>query len=657
MLVQNRIVIPVIRQITIIQLIPIIRHPVFLLLVNNVILLPRAGNQLPTLSMMLSSFQFIPEVIKESGLFAASVTPIQLIISYLTARDVMPTPIRAKTILMHNATPVIQEVPVSEKNQEMRTAVLILFLMALSAWMKGQTTSGNLTGKVSFVSPSNVYVKFTSTQGISAGDTLFSFKGGKLVPGLKVNNLSSISCVCSIISNDQISMGDQFIAIKNSDTVKEEKPIENIINRTYIQNVPDSTATKTSKAGEYKQKMRGSLSAFSYSDFSNTPAPSSTRLRYNFSLDARNISDSKFSIESYFSFNHKIGDWAAVKSDPLNALKIYSLAFRYDINKTTCLSIGRRINEKISNIGAMDGLQIEKTINKFSLGALAGTRPDYTNYGLNFNLLQYGAYVSAGTVAADKYNETSLAFMQQTNNGKTDRRFIYFQHSNSLVKNLFFLGTFEVDLYKLTIDSLKNEHPSNTFNPTGLYLSLRYRPASSLTISGSYDARKNVMYYETYKSYIDQILESEIRQGFRLQANYSIIRDLVMGVQAGYRFLKSDPHPSRNVYGYLTYSQIPGAKMTATLSATYLESSYINGNIYGLTLSRDFFKEKLQTGLGYRYVNYKLPENQLSVPQNIAEMNLSWQFARGLSFAVNYEGTFEQVNQFNRIYLQLRKRF
>jgi hypothetical protein len=559
---------------------------------------------------------------------------------------------------MHSATPVIPEVLADEKYLIMRNTFLVFIIIVFCVEMNGQTNSSYLTGKVSFVSPSNIYVKFISTQGIREGDTLFTLSGVNLVPVLKVNNLSSISCVTTLISTGQISVGDQFLARKRNSAIKtQEKPVALIQNETNIRNEPDSTAIIKNKTDDFTQKIRGSLSAFSYSDFSNTPAPSSTRLRYNFSLDARNISNSKFSIESYISFNHKIGDWEAVKSDPLNALKIYSLAFKYDINKTTCISIGRRINEKISNIGAMDGLQIEKTINKFSLGALAGTRPDYNNYGFNINLIQYGGYVSAGTMAADKYNETSLAFMQQTNNGKTDRRFIYFQHSNSLVKNLFFLGTFEVDLYKLTIDSLKKEYPANTFNPTGLYLSLRYRFASSLTISGSYDARKNVMYYETYKSYIDRILESEIRQGFRLYASYSITRDLVMGVQAGYRYLKSDPHPSRNAYGYLTYSQIPGLKMAATLSATYLESAYMNGNLYGLTLSRDFFNGKLQTGIGYRYVDYKLPENQLSVPQNIAEMNLSWQFAGGLSFAVSYEGTFEQVNQYNRMYLQLRKRF
>jgi hypothetical protein len=94
-----------------------------------------------------------------------------------------------------------------------------------------------------------------------------------------------------------------------------------------------------------------------------------------------------------------------------------------------------------------------------------------------------------------------------------------------------------------------------------------------------------------------------------------------------------------------------------TLSATYLESGFMNGNILGVTASRDFFNGKVHTGIGYRYVDYILPESQLNVPQNIAEFNFSWQLAKKMSVAVYYEGTFEELNRFNRFYLQLRKRF
>jgi len=262
------------------------------------------------------------------------------------------------------------------------------------------------------------------------------------------------------------------------------------------------------------------------------------------------------------------------------------------------------------------------------------------------------------TTNSSSYSETSLAFMQQMNGSVIDRRFIYFQHSNSLIKNLYFIGTFEVDLYQLKVDSISHtETVTNSFDPTGMYLSLRYRFSDKFSMSGSYDARKNVIYYETYKTFTDRMLENEMRKGFRLQTSYRFTRDLTFGLQAGYRFIKSDPQTSKNLHGYLTYSNIPGLNMTLTLSGTYTESSYINGLLYGANLSRDFFNNKLQAGVGYHYVDYTMPENDLKEIQHIGEINIYWMLPAKMAFGINYEGTFEQQYKYNRIYVQLRKRF
>jgi len=69
------------------------------------------------------------------------------------------------------------------------------------------------------------------------------------------------------------------------------------------------TVKAQSVVARQKQKIRGSISVNSYSDLSNTDAANLQRFRYTFSLDARNIADSKFSVESYISFRHKSGDW------------------------------------------------------------------------------------------------------------------------------------------------------------------------------------------------------------------------------------------------------------------------------------------------------------------------------------------------------------
>ena len=167
-------------------------------------------------------------------------------------------------------------------------------------------------------------------------------------------------------------------------------------------------------------------------------AKNSTQLRYNYALDARNIGNSKFSVENYISFRHKIGDWSVVKNNVFDALKIYTFAVKFDPGKTTRLTLGRTINYRISSIGAMDGLQVEQKLGKVAVGAVVGTRPDYRDYGFNSKLLQYGGYLAFDTKSAESFSESSIAIMEQMNNMKTDRRFLYFQHSNSVLKTFTF---------------------------------------------------------------------------------------------------------------------------------------------------------------------------------------------------------------------------
>jgi len=535
----------------------------------------------------------------------------------------------------------------------MRLLSCISFIIVLSVELAGQTVNEISQGKVSFVSSQNIYVRFVSTEGISAGDTLYISSGGNLVPVLKVINLSTVSCLCNSISDTNLPVGQMIAARKKITASKpQEKVNENVVKETPVIQISSDTLKKPSNGGGLKQKINGSISANSYSDFSNTAAKNSNWFRYNISLDARNISNSRFSVESYISFRHKMGYWSEVKSNLFNALKIYTLAVRYDIGKSAQISLGRRINPRISSIGAMDGLQVEKTFNRIAMGALVGMRPDFNNYGFDSKLLQYGAYLAFSTKTSDSFSESSLAFMQQMNRSKTDRRFLYFQHSSSLIKNIYFFSTFEVDLFKL-----KNDKPQSTFDLTGLFLSLRYKMTNNFSLTGSYDARKNVMYYETYKTFIDSVIINEMRQSFRVQANYRITRNLMFGLESGYRFLKSDPHPSKNIYSYLTYSQIPGLNISVTLSGTYLESNYLNGKIFGANITHELFKGKFQTGIGYRYVDYKLPEDLQKITQNIGEINIYWQLMKKTSVSMNYEGTFEKHDKFNRVYLQIRKRF
>jgi hypothetical protein len=540
-----------------------------------------------------------------------------------------------------------------------KPGLIFLFLIIYSA-IYGQETTETTDGRVSYVASGNIYVKFRTTDGISPGDTLYGKSNGNIVPLLIVNSLSSMSCVCTPVANSNPAVADAVFARpkKTSRTVMKNATVSPLTSSSQDNQNSGLVSQAPAKTGELKQRITGSVSANGYSDFSNTTASNSQRLRYNLNLDARNIANSKFSFETYTSFRHKIGDWSEVKNDIFSALKIYSLALAYEPTKSTRISIGRRINPRLSNIGASDGVQVDQKFGNFGIGVLAGTRPDYSNYGFNSKLLQYGGYLGFSTNKESRFSETSVAFMQQMNGSNIDRRFVYFQHSDNIIKNLYVFGTVEADLYKVSVDtSTGTSKTSGSPSLTSMYMSLRYRFSDRFSLSGSYDARRNVIYYETYKNYLDRLLEDQMRQGYRLQMNLRLARSLSLGLQGGYRWLKSDPKPARNAYAYLTYNNIPGIDISITVSATYLESSYMNGLIYSGMLTKDMFSGKLETSLGYRYADYTMPESLTDEVQHIGEANIFLILPAKFSLGVNYEGTFEKVNQYNRLYLSLRKRF
>ncbi|HKK10873.1 MAG TPA: hypothetical protein VJ939_08550, partial [Bacteroidales bacterium] len=94
-----------------------------------------------------------------------------------------------------------------------------------------------------------------------------------------------------------------------------------------------------------------------------------------------------------------------------------------------------------------------------------------------------------------------------------------------------------------------------------------------------------------------------------------------------------------------------------TISATLLQTGYLDGKIYSLRLSRDLIKRKLYSGLQYRYVDYQFIYSNSDLQQHIAELSLTWKMPYQMSLSIYTEGVFEKENNYSRIYLNLRKRF
>jgi hypothetical protein len=531
-------------------------------------------------------------------------------------------------------------------------SLTIALVIGLS--LRSQTADEYIAGSVSYITSQSVYVKFPSTGGIAEGDTLFFNQRDKLVPALIVRSLSSISCVCEPVSNAALKISDSIIAKPNQVRAEEPAVVEQG-DQPETKIVPaDADTVKPQVAVLSKQTITGRFSVASYSNFNSAEPGLSQRMRYTLSLKGNNLGNSGLSAETYLSFAHSNSNWDEVRENLFRGLKVYNFALRYDFKNKFSVFFGRKINPRISSVGAIDGLQAEKTFGSFTLGAFGGSRPDYRDYSFNFGLLQYGAYLAHDfTPVKGKGNmQTSVAVAEQTNNGVTDRRFSYFQHSNSLVKNLYFFGSVEMDLY-----SKLNGTAQTTLDLSNLYLMLRCQIIKPLSVSVSYNARQNIVYYETNKDYIERLIEQETMQGYRVMANYRMLKNLTIGAKAGYRYRTDDPKPSRDLYGYVNINRVPGINASANLSVTVLESSYLKGNIYSLGLNRDLVPGKVSAGLYYRYVGYDYVNIEMLSVQHVGEIDITWRIVKKLSFSVFYEGTFETAVTFNRIYANLSYRF
>lgn len=513
-------------------------------------------------------------------------------------------------------------------------------------------TVKHIEGNITYKSSQHIYVKFENFDGLEVGDSVYTFDNNKYEVAGIVKFLSSTSCAVEVFK--ELEVGSK-VYFKYKPKVETNSKVKTGTKTPVVDESSEEVAIQeTSNFVEEKEsRFYGRIGVTSYSNLTNRDRSINTqRWKYRSSLNYENIGGSNLSMTSYLTFSYRTHEWGRVQDNLMNALKIYNLAFKYDFNENTNIWVGRRINSNLANISTIDGLQFESKAGGLNYGLVVGSRPHFSDFGFNAKLFEYGGYISRTDSINSRTMKNSLAIFQQTNNFKTDRRFLYFQHNNNVIENVnLFLST-EIDLYKR-----KNGVGKSAFSLTSFYFSTRYSPSRFISLSASYDARKNVVYYETYKSVADSILESETRQGFRFRVTLRPINYLMLNLGTGYRFRPGDPKPTRNYNGSVSYTRVPFINSSVTVSGNYLMTNYLDGKIFGARVYKDLFNGLLNLGLGYRNLVYQFNTGLHDLKQNIFETNLSFRFSDSIYFNLSYEGVFEKADSYGRVFINLTKRF
>lgn len=529
---------------------------------------------------------------------------------------------------------------------------IILWLAPLCILAQGNVTE--LKGSISYKSSKNVYVKFQSTEFINVGDTLSIMYNGQNQKSLVVKQKSTTSCVTENITDAVTEVGQSVsfnffnLAPENKEKLPDGKA-EILVPAVTLDQEQDAIGDST--MSKRKQLTTGRLAFTTNASINPGNEKNFQRIRAAFSLNVQNINKSAFSVQSYLTYRHRYGIDQQRTTDFYDDFKVFTLALQFAPSEKYSVWVGRKMNNNIANMGAIDGIQGEYVIGKYIAGAFAGTRPDFTNFTFNASLPQFGAYIVRNDKNTKGSAQTSVAIAEQLNNSNIDRRFIYFQHNNSLVTNLNIFFSSEMDLYKKV-----NGETSNQPQLTSIYASLRYRIRKNLSLSGSYDNRRNIIYYESYQTFIDQLLAQETRQGFRVQATYSPFKKISINASTFFRYQGSNPTPTKNYVANVNINSIFRKSTTASLSLNLLESYYFKGTIAGARLSDNFFKGRVNTEINYRNVDYTFFNTEAGLKQHIAGMSFSFNLLKKTALMFSYEGTFEPSKAWHRYFVTITQR-
>ncbi len=521
------------------------------------------------------------------------------------------------------------------------SAVFALFLAALGV------AQGVVPGEVTFITAQHIYVKFERTEGITVKDTLELVKAGVATPCLVVSSMSSTSCVCTMVSGCKFEKGDH-VQTRSLHAIETKATGTRRLKPTRAKPIEEDTL------GSKGERIRGRLSAATYSTMPSM-RDNDHRVMYRFSLDADNISNSKFSAETYLNYRKLYPANLETHPQRTEFFNVYNLAVSYAPDSNTTITLGRKINNSASSLGAIDGLQMERSFGTMFAGVIAGFRPDIYTYGLNLDLLQYGGYIGAQVNSATVNSRSTVGLLQQTNNGMVDRRYAYLQHSSTFNGNLNIFSSGELDLYSTV---------GNGVRLTNFFISSRYRFSRKVDLFASYDNRRRVVYYETFRNDVEVLLDDDdARQGARLRLNVRPTKTLGVGVAYSRRFQADGANASDNIGGFLNFNMDPDGVGRWSVQANRNTSSYVRSDVLSFRHTRTLIPKYVTMSLYYRMVDYlyaNRPDgSSLSArtSQRYYGADVSVNLARSFTFMVLGEMSTILEERNYRLNMSLVKRF
>ncbi len=524
-----------------------------------------------------------------------------------------------------------------------------------------------IQGKVTYLAGPSVYTDIGRDAGAEQGDTLFSEKKKAVLIIQAISRRSSVAF--TLDTTWKAAVGTKLLAHKHVRPVTETrdslKTVDSIgattqdvsslwtgvITGANIQRsaVLDTGSSLSRPSQVNRVYGRVALQWYTSRDRENS--------QYNYhepggviNLSARRIQGSHFNLNTNVHVRKTYSDRTLRAAN--YPVRVYEMSLQYANEAVPYgYSVGRVSAPIINGIGYFDGAIYRHRVHPaWTLGGFAGSEPDYRKSPPQPSHTKVGFYAHYQQSAGVSRIASSVAFAGQYISGNIDREFVYLQNDLTLSPALSFYQNAEIG-----INRSDQARSSRSIELSNIYVMTRYRPIRTLTLTGSYDLRKNVFLIQTYKSIADTLFDDALRQGLRGEVNWRATRQLTLTVGSSVRTRKGDPKKTFLHSAGLHYNNVFRTQCNVSYRFSTTTTPYTDASSHAVGLSRQF--GRLFSSAGFRTYRYQLAGRSTMYDRWSISFDGSLEVGRRVYASLLYEYSSGSDEKSDRVFMEMSYRF
>ncbi|MFQ5769062.1 MAG: hypothetical protein ACE5HX_00895 [bacterium] len=439
-------------------------------------------------------------------------------------------------------------------------------------------------GEVKYISKQSYYINLGSGQGLSLGDTVIVKQKNRTIGLLLVQHVAKLSSSCSLLSqNKTIKQGDRvevLVRIKNKAKSKLETP--SVQKNRKLKSISKTPQQYRRSSGRNKRrsinriKGRFGIQSLWFDD------RGSSKLDYNQLALRTKLKVEQFlglALELRLRWRSRVHNRERALSNNISDNEwthfVYEFALIYNQEDAPFeFGVGRILSQRIRGLGYIDGGLFSVKMNRqWRIGLAGGTQPSLRGSDFQTNEEKFGVFLSyeKGEFHTQRFSST-VAFSGRYHEGEVSREFIYLQNNFWKESILSIYQSVEFDLNR----GWKNSHGENSLQLSNFYFSTRYSPIESLSLTLSYDARKNVRIFET-RSIPDSLFDETTRQGYHAGITMRLPYRMRLSGNFGMRFRKGDLKNTVSASGALNVRNIFNTWVTFNARFSYFSTMFTKG--------------------------------------------------------------------------------